>query len=135
MRARRLAREVLFHRCVRVTQTNGKGKAVLKITVSNSSDEQKWSLQGRLTGQSVSTLRSAWRTAHNEADKRKCVVDLNDVTFVDRTGEAALAEMMSQGAEFLAVGLYTKELLRNLRGDSKRSLPMNGGEDDADSSR
>jgi anti-anti-sigma regulatory factor len=95
--------------------SNDKGKAVLKIIVSDSPKEQRWSLQGRLSGERVTTLKLAWQKVHNEADRRRCLVDLNDVTFIDRAGEAALAEMMRQGAEFIASGLYTKELLRHLR--------------------
>ena len=100
----------------------GKGRILLRISVIDSREEQRWSLQGRLAGQWVNALRSAWRTVRdqrNQEDQRRRLVDLNDVTFIDRTGEAALAEMMSQGAEFVANGLYTKELLRNLRGGWK----------------
>ena len=88
---------------------------MLRITISDSPGEQKWSLQGRLAGQWVAALRSAWSSAHDGCDQKRCLVDLNEVTFIDRTGEMALAEMMSQGAEFVASGMYTKELLRNLR--------------------
>jgi hypothetical protein len=42
------------------------------------------------------------------------------VTFVDQTGEAVLAEIMSQGAELVASDVYTKHLLRNLSSESKR---------------
>jgi len=92
---------------------------VLRITISDSASEQRWSLQGRLAGQWVTALRSAWNSAHDGSDQRRCLVDLNEVTFIDRTGEMALAEMMNQGAEFVASGMYTKELLRNLR-DAKK---------------
>ena len=40
---------------------------------------------------------------------------------IDRNGEAVLAELMSQGIEFVARDVYTKHLLRNLRGELKRS--------------
>jgi hypothetical protein len=40
---------------------------------------------------------------------------------IDRNGEAVLAEMMSQGAEFIVSDVYTKHLLRNLRVELKRS--------------
>jgi hypothetical protein len=43
------------------------------------------------------------------------------VTSIDRTGEAVLAEIMSQGAEFIAGDVYTEHLLRNLRNELKRS--------------
>jgi hypothetical protein len=43
------------------------------------------------------------------------------VTSIDRDGEAVLAEIMSQGAEFISGDVYTKHLLRSLRSELKRS--------------
>ena len=45
------------------------------------------------------------------------IVDLIEVTSIDRNGEAVLAEIMSQGAEFISGDVYTKHLLRNLRSE------------------
>jgi hypothetical protein len=52
---------------------------------------------------------------------RRCIVELNDVTFIDENGEAALREIMCQGAELIASGVYMKQWLGNLRSKSKRS--------------
>ena len=94
---------------------------MLKITVTDMADEQRWSLQGQLVGQWASELESTWRKARHVGDMRRCVVDLIEVTSIDRNGEAVLAELMSQGVEFVARDVYTKHLLRNLRSELKRS--------------
>jgi hypothetical protein len=94
---------------------------VLKITMSDLPDEQRWSLQGHLAGQWAAELKSAWREARHVGDARRCIVELTEVTSIDRNGEAVLAEMMSQGVEFIASDVYTKHLLRNLRSELKRS--------------
>jgi len=94
---------------------------VLKITITDLPDEQRWSLQGQLVGQWAAELRSTWREARHEGDTRRCIVELIDVTFVDRNGEAVLAEIMSHGAEFIARDVYTKHLLRTLRSELQRS--------------
>jgi hypothetical protein len=52
----------------------------------------------------------------------------SEVTFIDRNGEAVLAEIITQSAEFIASGLYTKQLLGNLPSGSKRSLVKEGRE-------
>jgi hypothetical protein len=45
---------------------------------------------------------------------RRRIVALIEVTSIDRNGEAVLAEIMSQGAEFIFGDVYTKHhLLRN----------------------
>jgi hypothetical protein len=94
--------------------------AVLKITINGLPDEQRWSLQGWLVDQWADELRSTWRKRRPAGDTRRCVVELTEGTSIDRNGEAVLAEMMSQGAEFIASDVYTKHLLRNIRSQLKR---------------
>ena len=94
---------------------------MLKIIITDSVDAQRWSLQGRLVGQWAAELRSAWREARRGGDTRRCVIELIDVTFTDQSGEDVLAEIMSDGAEFIASDVYTKHLLANLRSALKRT--------------
>jgi len=94
---------------------------VLKITITDLSDGQRWSLQGQLVGQWADELKSTWREAHLTGDLRRYIVEMVEVISIDREGEAVLAEMMSQGAEFVATDVYTKHLLRKLRGELKRT--------------
>ena len=97
------------------------GAVVLKITITDLPDEQRWSLQGQLVGQWAAELKSTWRKERHASDTRRCIVELIEVTSIDRQGEAVLTEIMSQGAEFVASDVYTKHLLRNLRSELKRS--------------
>jgi hypothetical protein len=85
------------------------------------SDGQRWSLQGQLVGQWADELKSTWRETHLTGDLRRYIVEVVEVISIDRKGEAILAEMMSQGAEFIASDVYTKHLLRKLRGELKRT--------------
>ncbi len=107
---------------------------MLKITITDLPDEQRWSLQGQLVGQWSAELSSTWRERRHEGDTRRCIVELIDVTFIDRSGEAVLTEIMSQGAEFIASDVYTKHLLGNLRSELKRSCEE-GKEDDSGNDR
>ena len=94
---------------------------MLRITMTNSPEEQRWSLQGQLVGQWAGELRSAWREARVVGDTRRCIVELIEVTSIDRNGEEALSEIMSHGGEFVASDVYTKHLLQNLRSELHRS--------------
>jgi hypothetical protein len=94
---------------------------VLKITITDLSDQQRWSLQGQLVGQWAAELKSTWKEARHVGDMRRCIVELIEVTSIDRDGEAVLAEIMSHGVEFIASDVYTKHLLRNLRSELKRN--------------
>jgi hypothetical protein len=93
---------------------------MLRIAITELPGEQRWSLQGQLVGQWAAEFKSTWR-ARNAGDARKCIVELTEVISIDRNGEAVLAEIMGQGAEFIAADVYTKHLVRNLRKELKRS--------------
>jgi ABC-type transporter Mla MlaB component len=101
---------------------------VLKITITELANEQRWSLQGQLAGQWADELQSTWRESCRAGNTRRRIIELTEVTSIDRNGEAVLAEIMSQGAGFLAGDVYTKHLLLKLRGELKRSR-MKGNED------
>ena len=85
---------------------------MLRITVNETPTEKRWILQGRLVGLWVSELRRAWKKTPRTDNNRKCVVDLNDVTFIDKNGERLLRAMSKQGAQFIATGIYNKHVLQ-----------------------
>ena len=89
-------------------------KAVLRITITDEPKEQRWTLQGRLSGPWVAQLKSNWEKSHSQNGNRNCVVDVSGVTFVDLDGERVLATMIKDGAQFIASGVYTKHILEIL---------------------
>ena len=95
---------------------------MLKITNTGTETEQKWILYGQLSGPWVTELQSNWETTRFDSQGRRCVVDLTDVTFIDEHGERVLCTMRSQGAEFVARGVDTKQVLADL--ESKRKRPL-----------
>jgi ABC-type transporter Mla MlaB component len=95
---------------------------MLKITLTDTPTEQKWILQGRLAEPWVSELWANWTNARDARQGRRCVVDLNDVTFIDQNGETVLLAMMTEDARFVARGVCTKYLLHDLRSKNKNRL-------------
>ena len=87
---------------------------MLRITVKEIGAEQRWVLQGRLTKDSVPELISNWQADRNRSSSYERVVDLNEVTVIDKSGEEVLLMMIDEGARFVASGLYTKHLLQSL---------------------
>jgi ABC-type transporter Mla MlaB component len=94
---------------------------VLRITITDFPDEQRWYLEGRLIGPWAAELSSLWTEKRAQSDTRRCIVELNHVTSIDRTGEAALAEIVSQGAELVSAGVYTKQKLGSLLNRPKQN--------------
>lgn len=83
---------------------------MLRITITETTSEQRWVLQGRLTGSSIDELIKNWRANRHCPTSQSCVVDLNEVTSIDKDGEQVLLMMIRDGAKFVATGLYTKHL-------------------------
>jgi len=95
---------------------------MLKITNTGTATEQKWILCGQLSGPWVGELKSNWEKTRSESHGRRRLVDLTDVTFIDERGEVVLRAMRSEGAEFVARGVDTKQLLADLESKRKRAL-------------
>jgi hypothetical protein len=95
---------------------------VLKITITETATDRRWIVQGRLVGPWVNELRTAWKKAHTSQDKRACIIDLNDVTLIDKSGERLLRAISKKGAQLIANGIYTKHLLEKVKTTGKASL-------------
>ncbi|HET8924014.1 MAG TPA: hypothetical protein VFN26_13580 [Candidatus Acidoferrum sp.] len=85
---------------------------MLKITISETPAETRWILQGRLVGVWVDELRTSWKKKPRSKTQTSCVIDLNDVTFIDEKGERLLRAMSKRGAQFIASGIYIKYVLQ-----------------------
>ena len=96
---------------------------MLRITIAETLTEQRWTLEGRLVQPWISELKSNWARTETARRERKCVVDLTAVTFIDKSGEKALAELSKGGAELIATGCYTRHVVQNIeRKKSTRHL-------------
>ena len=87
---------------------------MLRITMTEDQSEQRWVLQGRMTSSFLEDLTESWRVSHDLRPAQNRVVDLDEVTCIDKDGEQLLLMMMRDGAKFVASGLYTKHLLESL---------------------
>jgi hypothetical protein len=97
---------------------------MLRITVTENPLEERWILQGRLTKGSVAELVSSWRASTSKPSNRCRIVDLNEMTSIDKSGEEVLSMMMHDGATFVATGVYTKHLLDQLQARQAKQKPL-----------
>ena len=91
---------------------------MLRITITETPKEMRWVLQGRLIGPWVSEMRIRWKRARHTYSGQTCVVDLNDVSFIDKAGERLLRAMSKKGAQLVANGMYTKHVLEKVKAAS-----------------
>ena len=92
---------------------------MLKITMTKTPTEERWILHGRLIGPWVRELQAVWRNTHRADERQRCVFDLNDVTFVDKSGEKLLRAMAQEGVQFEASGIYVRDVVEQLKGKRK----------------
>jgi hypothetical protein len=93
---------------------------MLKINFSETPAEERWILHGRLTDPWVPELSACWNKNHRADVGRSCIVDLSEVTFIDKSGERLLRMLVKDGAQFTASGIYTKHILKQLNIRRKR---------------
>ena len=103
---------------------------MLKINFSETPTEERWILHGRLTDPWVDEFKACWKKNHRTDVARASIVDLNEVTFIDKCGERLLGMLARRGAQFTASGMYTKHILEQVtaRFGARRSAPKTSGE-------
>ena len=94
---------------------------MLRITIIETALDQTWVLQGRLTKRSVAELLASWKA---QPTGRCRIVDLNEVTSIDKSGEEVLLMMVRDGARFVASGVYTRHLLEQLQGGQPKAKQL-----------
>jgi len=88
--------------------------SMLKITFNETPSEERRILHGRLVVPSVRELRRTLKKNHRNDRRSACIVDLNEVTFIDKSGMRLLRALAREGAQFTASRIYTKHLIEQL---------------------
>jgi ABC-type transporter Mla MlaB component len=94
---------------------------MMRITILDDQAEQRLVVEGKLAERFVAELESAWEQARQDAGSRPIVVDLTEVTRIDRKGEAALVAMVAEGARLTAKGIYWEYVVKQLLSEARRA--------------
>ncbi|MBS1852244.1 MAG: hypothetical protein JST79_15150 [Acidobacteria bacterium] len=87
---------------------------MLRITVENGSLTTRLKLEGKLAHEWVPEVEKAWAGLVVADWKRKLVVDLFDVSFVDDAGWKLLAEIHHSGARLVGSGPLISALIEEI---------------------
>ena len=96
---------------------------MLRITVHDNPRALTFQLEGRLAGLWLRELEECWQSTLARQGKPTLCVDLTGVTFIDAAGQACLAALHRQGAEFLAADCLTKAVVDEI---TQAALPDRG---------
>jgi len=84
---------------------------MMKIQVNEFDDRVVLAVEGRLSGAFVPELENSWKAARAAQPDRKILVDLKQVTCIDRAGRYLLQLMHGDGVVFLRAGLAVQDTL------------------------
>jgi hypothetical protein len=87
---------------------------MFKISIVETPGQRRLVLEGKLVSPWTAEVESAWRTAGEQLQGRKLVIDLRNVTLISAEGENTLYELMKEGAKFSCADVLTKHVLRRL---------------------
>ncbi|MGA3327106.1 MAG: TolC family protein [Terriglobia bacterium] len=96
---------------------------MLRITTTDIDEKVTLKLEGKLSGPWVEELERCWRTSTNISSKKRLVVDLSGVTFVDPAGKQLLCSISSAGAQLVGSGLMPKSLIDEICAEKPSGEP------------
>jgi hypothetical protein len=88
--------------------------AVFKISIVETRHQRRLVLEGKLVPPWTAEVESAWRSAGEQLQGRKLIVDLTNVTLISPDGENTLFELMREGAKFSRGDVLTQHVLQQL---------------------
>ena len=103
---------------------------MLRVTTHKKSGKVLLTIEGRLAGESVSTLEQCWRELRAASPTEKFNVDLCGVSFIDAAGKTLLKEIHHQGGRLVAQGCLNQATVKEIteaaegkgdQGDTKKS--------------
>jgi hypothetical protein len=87
---------------------------MLRITTERKRGRLLLTVEGCLSGTSVSTLEQCWRELRASRREVKFSVNLCGVSFIDTPGKVLLKEIHRQGGQLLAEGCLNQAILREI---------------------
>jgi len=90
---------------------------MLRIETDQADDQLTLRVAGRLCGPCVAALEQCWQEGRSRSPAGKRVLDLSDVTSIDRAGWCLLRLMHRDGVEIAGKGLANQTILDELECD------------------
>jgi hypothetical protein len=87
---------------------------MFKISIVEGRRQRRLMLEGRLVRPWTAEVESAWKTAAENLQGRKLVVDVTNVTHIGADGECTISKLMREGAKFSCRGVLTRHVLKQL---------------------
>jgi hypothetical protein len=87
---------------------------MFKISTVDTNGHRTLVLEGTLVRPWTGEVETAWKSAREQLQGRKLVIDMKNVTLINRDGEETLLRLMEDGAKFSCKDVLTKHVLKQL---------------------
>jgi hypothetical protein len=87
---------------------------MFKISIVDTQSRRTLVLEGTLVRPWTTEVETAWKSVSEQLQGRKLVIDLKNVTLINRDGENTLLRLMEDGAKFSCKDVLTKHVLKQL---------------------
>lgn len=87
---------------------------MFRISTVETRGQRRLVLEGKLIPPCTIELERAWKTAGEQLEGRKLIVDLTNVTLIGQEGETTLFKLMREGATFDCGDVFTKHVVKGL---------------------
>jgi len=87
---------------------------MLRISVQNGPLTTRFKLEGKLAHEWVSEAEKEWSALEASNEKKRLIVDLFDVAFVDDLGSALLTKMHHAGAKLVGSGPMISAVIEDI---------------------
>jgi hypothetical protein len=87
---------------------------MFKISTVESRGQRRLVLEGKLIAPWTTEVETAWRSAGEQLQGRKLIIDLTNVTLISLDGQNTLLRLMKDGAHFACSDVLTKHVLKQL---------------------
>jgi len=94
--------------------------AMFRVTTQKKRSKVLLTVEGRLAGDSVSTLEQCWRELRGASPSEKFNVDLCGVSFIDAAGKTLLKEIHRQGGHLVADGCLNQATVKEITGEAQK---------------
>lgn len=95
-------------------------KPMFRVTTQKKRSKVLLTVEGRLAGDSVSTLEQCWRELRGASPSEKFNVDLCGVSFIDAAGKTLLKEIHRQGGRLVAEGCLNQATVKEITGQAEK---------------
>jgi len=87
---------------------------MFKISIVDTRGQRRLILEGRLIPPWTTEVENAWRSAREQLEDRKLIIDLTNVTLISQDGQNTLLKLMGDGAKFSCGDVLTKHVVKQL---------------------